>query len=120
VTQDWLLPGIAVAVAAPLAAAGIAATGRANRGLRLLAVAAAGIALAASLGVAAALHTVPNAPLAWGPTLGGGRLVSVDGLGAALLAYTALVSLAIALVAPRRMLEAAAVRRMLLGFAATR
>jgi len=119
VTQDWLLPGIAVAVAAPLAGAGIAATGLANHGLRLLAVAAAGIALAASLGVAAALHTVPNAPLAWGATLGGGRLVYVDGLGAALLAYTALVSLAIALVAPRRMLEAAAVRRMLLGFAAT-
>ena len=119
VSQEWLLAGVVAAVGAPLVGAGIAATGLANRWLRPLALAVSGVALAASLVVAAAVEAGDGAPLAWGESLGGGRLVYVDGLGAALLAYAALVSAAIVLVAPRRMLDAASVRRMLLGFAAT-
>jgi NADH-quinone oxidoreductase subunit M len=119
VPQDWLPPAVAVALGAPLLGAGIAASGIASAWLRTLACGASCVSLAASLVAAFALQAGEGTPLAWGPSLGGGRLVYVDGLGATLLAYAALVSLAIVLVAPRRMLDAASVRRTLLGFAAT-
>lgn len=119
VPQEWLLSGVVAAVGAPLVGAGVAATGLANRWLRPLALAVSGVVLVVSIALAAAVQAADGAPLTWGESLGGGRLVYVDGLGAALLAYAALVSAAIVLVAPRRMLDAASVRRMLLGFAAT-
>jgi NADH-quinone oxidoreductase subunit M len=119
VPHEWLPPGVAVAVVAPLVGAGIAASGLAAGSMRLVACGSSAVALAASLVAAVAVQSGDGSPLAWGESLGGGRLVYVDGLGAALLAYAALVSTAIALVAPRRMLDAATVRRMLLGFAAT-
>lgn len=119
VPHEWLLPAVAVAVGAPLAGAVIAATGLASSRLRSLACVSCAVAFVASLVAAAAVQAGAGEPLAWGDALGGGRLVYVDGLGTVLLVYTALVSTAIALVAPRRMLEAAAVRRTLLGFSAT-
>lgn len=118
-SRDWVLPGVAITVAAPLVGAGIAAAGLTSRGLRALALSVAGIALVASLVVAGAIQSGDGAPVGWGPLLGGGRLVYVDGLGAALLPYVALVSMAIGLVAPRRVLDSGSIRRMLLGFAAT-
>jgi NADH-quinone oxidoreductase subunit M len=119
VPHDWLPPAVAVAVAAPLVAAVVAAAGLATGWLRLLACGSSSLALAAGLVAALAVQSGDGGAWAWGPALGGGRLVYVDGLGATLLPYTALVSLAIALVAPRRMLDAVTVRRMLLGFSAT-
>ena len=118
--QEWLLPGVSAAVGAPLLAAGVAATGLVTAGrLRALACGASCVALAAGLVLCAAVHAGAGLPLSWGDSLGGGRLVHVDGLGAVLLAYTALVSTAIVLVTPRRMLDATSSRRMLLGLSAT-
>lgn len=117
--RGWLAPAVAASIAAPLAGAAIAAAGLAGRWLRAVAFASSFAAFAASLVVVAAMQAGHAAPLTAGPALGGGRLVYVDGLGAVLLVYAGLVSTAIALVAPRRMLDEATVRRMLLGFAGT-
>lgn len=118
VPHEWLAPCVAVAVAAPVVGAGIAASGLASGALRVVACASSFVSLVAGLAATSAVQSGDGAALAWGAPLGGGRLVYVDGLGAVLLAYAAMVSMSIALVAPRRMLDAATVRRMLLGFAA--
>lgn len=117
--RDGLLAAVAVTVAAPLIGGALAATRLAAGSLRIVVCLASGIALLASLFVVAGMQAVDGAPLAWGDSLGGGQVVYVDGLGAVLLAYTSLLSTAIALVKPRRMLDGRSVRRMLLGLAAT-
>jgi NADH-quinone oxidoreductase subunit M len=117
--RDWLLPAVAVTVAAPLLGAAVTVVRATDSGLRIVACVSSGIALAASLVIVAAMQPPAATPLAWGDALGGGRLVYVDSLGAMLLAYATLVSTAIALVKPRRMLEPRSIRRMLVGLAAT-
>lgn len=117
--RDWILPGVAVAVAAPLVGAGLAAAGLAGRASRTLAVAASAVAFVASLVVATAWFAGDGEPHGWGETVGGGQLVFIDGLNAILIPFTALLATVIQLVAPRRMLDGAAVRRTLAGLAAT-
>jgi len=117
--RDWLLAAAAVTVAAPLLGGGLAAVGVAARAPRRLAVVTAGIALTATLVMVAAWHLSDGTPVGFGETLGDGRLVFIDGLTTALLPYVALISMAILLVAPRRALDPASVRRALLGLAAT-
>lgn len=116
---SWLLAGVAVTVAAPLFGAALAAIGAAGRAGRTLAVASAAVSLLASLLVAAVWHSGDGVPVGYGDALGGGRLIFIDGLTAALLPYVAVVSMAILLVAPRRMLDAASVRRTLVGLGMT-
>ena len=118
-TREWLVPGVAAAVAAPLVGAGLAAAGLAGRASRVLPVAASFVSLVAGLVVAAAWHAGDGEPLGWGHAFGGGRAVFIDGLTAILLPFASLLATVIQLVAPRRMLDAAAARRTLAGLAAT-
>ena len=114
-----LLVGVAVAVVAPLLGAALAASGRAERHPRRLAVAAAATALVGSLAAALAWAWGERGEFAAGPALGGGRLLFVDGVSALFLPYVALVGTAILLVAPRRGLDAPSVRRTLLSLGST-
>ncbi|MCE9630950.1 MAG: hypothetical protein K8S94_09615 [Planctomycetia bacterium] len=116
---NWILYGVAVTVAAPLAAGGLAALGMAGRSLRMLAVAATAVSFVASLMIAVGWQMTNGDPVSFGSVLGEGRLIFIDGLNAVLLPYVGLVALAILLVAPRRSIEPAMVKRMLLGTAAT-
>jgi NADH-quinone oxidoreductase subunit M len=111
--EVWLA---GVAVAAPVAGAVIAGL---TRSPRSVAVAAASTSFLAGLGLAVAWQMGDGRPLAYGHALGGGRLLFIDGLGAALIPYAACIAAAILLVAPRRMLDGPAVRRTLAGLAAT-
>ncbi|MEX0669855.1 MAG: proton-conducting transporter membrane subunit [Pirellulales bacterium] len=117
--RDWILSGVAVTVAAPLVAGGLAALGVADRFLRPLSVAAMAISFVASLAIALAWQVTDGTPVAFGAASGDGQLIFIDGLNAVLLPYVGLVLLAIVLVAPRRSLESAMVKRLLLGAAAT-
>ena len=117
--RDWMLVAAAATVAAPLVGGGLAAAGVASRSPRLLAMVASGISLVASLVIAGAWAVSDGTPVGFGEAIGDGRLVFIDGLTAALVPYVALISIAILLVAPRRSLDRAAVRRALLGLAAT-
>lgn len=117
--RTLLLVCAAVAVVAPLAAAGLSAVGLSRRRPRVLAVGAASVSLAASLLLSAAWSGTDGGAVEFGDRMGGGSLVFIDGITAALLPYVAVVELAILLVAPRRSLEQDAVTRMLLGAAAT-
>ena len=110
VVRDWVLGGVAVAVAAPLAGAALAAAGFAGRASRALAVTGAVVALGATVVVATAWQAGDGTPVGWGDALGGGRLVFIDGLNAVLMPYAALLATAIALVAPRRTLDGPAAR----------
>jgi NADH-quinone oxidoreductase subunit M len=117
--RNLILLGAATAVAAPLAAAGLAAVGLARRAPRALAIAATAVSFVACVAIAIGWQAGDGQPVAFGAALGGGRLVFIDGLNALLLPYVALIALAILLVAPRRALEPAVVKRTLLGSAAT-
>lgn len=114
-----IAPWVAITVAAPLVGALVAATGRAAGRLRAVAVVSSGVSTLAGAMTIAALEASAGGLLTWGPAFEGGRLLYVDRLGAALLPYTALVSTAIALVAPQRIVDTDSVRRMLVGLAAT-
>lgn len=117
--QEWMAAAATAAVAAPLiGAAGVSfLTGR--RSPRVAAVTAAATSLVAGLCLAGVWLVSDGTPLAAGPSLEGGRLLFVDGLGAALVPYVALIATAIFLVKPRRMLDAAGIQRTLIGLAAT-
>ena len=116
---DWLAVSGVAAVAAPLLGALVASSRPIRATPRTVGVSAAAIALAAGLAMAVAWQTGDGQPLGFGHACGGGRLVFIDGLGAALVPYTALMATATLLVAPRRLLDGAAVRRALVGLAAT-
>lgn len=116
---DWLAVAGGVAVAAPVLGALVASWRPIRATPRMVGIAAAAIALAAGLAMAVAWQAGDGQPLGFGHTCGGGRLVYIDGLGAALVPYTALMATATLLVAPRRLLDGAAVRRALVGLAAT-
>jgi NADH-quinone oxidoreductase subunit M len=118
-TRDWILAGVAATVAAPLFGAAVVALGVAGRAPRTVAVGAATAALAAGVGVAAAWQVGDGVPVGWGESLGGGRLVFIDGLNALLIPFVALIATATMLVAPRRLLDGPGVRRALVGLAAT-
>lgn len=109
----------AIAVLAPLV--GIVATqltaGRLNP--RLPAGWSLAAALAAAVTLAWAWRAGPGRDLLLGPRLAGGSLVHLDGLTAILLPLVAVVSLAIALVAPRRAATVGGVTRFLAGAALT-
>ena len=113
------LAAVGTCVAAPLAATLLLRFRGERLHPRLPATAAVGVSLAAAVTVAACWHLGPGRPLLFGPRLAGGGLVCVDGLTALLLPYVTLVDLAIVLVAPRRALAPAGVRRLLTGAAVT-
>ena len=117
--QSFDILAVAAAVIAPLVGAVLVSAGPGIRFPRLVAVISSATALVAGLVVALGWRAGDGEPLAFGPALGGGRLLFVDGLSAVLLPWAALLSTAIALVAPRRSLDAASVRRALVGAAAT-
>lgn len=119
VPDEWLMAGIAIAVAAPLGGAGLASAGVARLAPRMLAVAASATACVASVAVAVVMWSGQGTPIEWGEPLAGGRLVFLDDLGAILMPYAALIATAVVLVAPRRFLDGPAVTHMLLGLAAT-
>lgn len=116
---DWTTAAAAVAVAAPLAGAAVVATRRPDAPPRGVAVVAAATALVAGLVAAIVWHAGVGLPLGYGPALGGGRLVFIDGLGLVLVPCAACIATAILLVAPRRLLDAEAARQTLAGLAAT-
>lgn len=114
-----VLAAAAVAVVAPLMAAGLAALGVGRRSPRLLASSAAGLSFLASLAVCCLWQMGDGLPIEFGERLGGGSLLHIDGLTAVLLPYVTLVVLAIVLVAPRRMLGTDAAAGTLAGAAAS-
>lgn len=116
---DWLAVAGAAAVAAPVLGAMIASWRPIRATPRMVGVTAAVTALVAGLGMAVAWEMGDGQPVGFGHACGGGRLVFIDGLGAALVPYTALMATATLLVAPRRLLDGGAVRRTLVGLAAT-
>jgi NADH-quinone oxidoreductase subunit M len=116
---DMLAMGAAAAVVAPVVGAAVASLGPPGWSARTVAVTASTISLVSGFAAATAWQAGNGVPLAYGPSLGGGRLVFLDGLGAALIPYAAFLATAILLVAPRRMLDRAAVRRIMVGLAAT-
>lgn len=115
----WLAAGTAIAILVPVIGAALTSLGPSAWPARGIAVASSVVSLVAGFMVAVALHGGHGVPLAYGPSLGGGRLVFLDGLGAALIPYAAFVASTILLVTPRRMLDRAATRRVLSGLAAT-
>jgi NADH-quinone oxidoreductase subunit M len=118
-TFEWLALAAAAAVAAPVVGAAMASIGPAGWRDRSIAVVSATVSLVAGLAMAAIWQAGDGVPLAYGPSIGGGRLVFLDGLGSALIPYAAFLATAILLVAPRRMLDRAATRRIMIGLAAT-
>ena len=114
-----ILAAAAIAVAAPLVAATLVAVLGSDRRARRFAVAAAVVSLTASVVVAWSWSRSPTVAIGFGERLGGGHLVHVDGITAALLPYAALIGLAVTLVAPRRTVGRGAVVRLLGGLAAT-
>ncbi len=114
-----LLACVVAAVVAPLVASAASAVGLGRRRPRGLAVGAACVSLAAAMLLAVAWSVTDGQPVEFGDRMGGGAVVFIDGITAALLPYVAVVELAILLAAPRRSLEPEAVTRMLLGAAAT-
>ena len=114
-----LVGGLAAAVVAPLVGATLATQPFMARWVRPVAVASSSTSLVAALVVAGAWRVAGGQPFSTGPALGGGQAVFVDGLSAALLPYAALIGTAVLLVAPRRALDAAAVKGTLLGLSAT-
>jgi len=109
----------AAAVGLPLCGAAVVASGACDRRLREVAVGATLAALLAAGGMTVAWNLAGGRPITRGDQLVGGSLVAIDGLTTLLMPYAACVSLAIALAAPRRDLDAAGVSRMLAGTAAT-
>jgi len=110
---------VALIVAAPLLAAAAVALGGFPRSPRT--PAAAGL-IASLLGAALLAwlwHACNGVAYEFGERLGGGSLVHVDGITAALMPTVALIELAILLVAPKRFLDPAATARLLYGAAAT-
>jgi len=110
---------VAAVVAAPLVAAAVVAVGGFPRSPRTPAVAGLGVALAAAALLSWLCYAATGSAQEFGPRFGGGSLVHVDGITAALLPTVALIELAIVLVAPKRFLDPAATVRLLLGAAAT-
>lgn len=106
-------------VAAPLLAAGALAMPGGERNPRLHAVVGLAMTLIAAVVLAGWQHRAAASPLAWGLELAGGRVVVVDGLTAILLPYVAIVGLAVAVAAPRRVLDGPVAARMLVSIAAT-
>lgn len=117
--DTWLPLAAALAVAAPIGGALASSVGPGGRNPRPLAAGAATVSLAAAVVGALAWATGDGTPVALGPQIGGGSLVFIDGLWAVFTPATALVATSILLVAPRRSLDAAAVRRALAGLATT-
>ncbi len=116
---DWILVAAATAVATPAVAAAVALARVPERGLRRIAVAATGVAVAASLAVTVLWSTTDGTTIARGPRLGGGSLVHVDGLTAVLMPYASLIALAVVLVRPRRSIDPRSIARKLIGCSAT-
>ena len=106
-------------VAAPLLAAGALAMPGGERNPRLHAVVGLAVSLIAAVVLAGWQHRAAAGPLAWGLELAGGRVVVVDELTAILLPYVAIVGLAVAVAAPRRVLDGPVAARMLVSIAAT-
>ncbi|MEI6240018.1 MAG: proton-conducting transporter membrane subunit [Planctomycetia bacterium] len=110
---------VAVAVVAPLAAAAAVALGVSRASPRTPAVASLVLAFLASNGIAWIMQTRSRSVWEFGERLGGGSLIHVDGITAALLPCMTFVTLSIVLVAPRRYLDQAATVRLLANAGAT-
>ena len=114
-----ILAALAATVGIPLVGGLAAAAGLGRRHPRLLAVAASSASLVASLALTWLWSRSTGEPVGFGDRMGGGQFIHVDGITAVLLPYVAVVGLAILLVAPRRMLDGASVKRQLFRSAAT-
>ena len=110
---------VAVLVAVPLAAAAAVACGVSKASPRAPAVAALGLAFLAANGIAWIMQTGERSSWEFGERLGGGSLVHVDGITAALMPCMTFITLAVVLVAPRRFLDTAATARLLATAGAT-
>ena len=115
-----LLVAAATIVAAPLLAAVAMRFGIGAARPRVPAGIALALAAAASLGILGwwLLHTGDQA-FEFGPRLGGGAVVHVDGVTAVMLPFVALCLLLIVVAAPRRFLDGPATAYFLGGAAAT-
>ena len=114
-----MLGVVAMIVVAPLAAAGVVASGGFAKSPRTPAAAALLVACIAAALLSWLWHAADGVPYEFGERLGGGSLVHVDGITAVLLPTVALIGLVIVLAAPKRFLDPAATVRLLLGSAAT-
>jgi NADH-quinone oxidoreductase subunit M len=117
--RGWILAAVAVTVLVPLLGGLAAAAGFGQRSPRSLAVFAAAVSLFSTLTITWLWSRSNGEPIGFGDRMGGGQFVHVDGITAVLLPYVATVGLAILLVAPRRMLDIASVKRQLFRSTAT-
>lgn len=118
-TPGLLLGLVGLIVAAPLVAAAVVALGGFTRSPRTPAIAGLAVSLFSAAVLAWIVSGAEGLPYEFGERLGGGSLVHLDGITAALMPTVALIELAILLVAPRRFLDRAATGRLLQAAAAT-
>ena len=116
--NSLMLAMVATIVAAPLLAAAAVSLGVMRASPRVPAAAGLAVALVASVGLSWLWHASDGVAYEFGERLGGGSLIHIDGITAALMPYVTLVELAILLVAPKRFLDAPATTRILFGAAA--
>lgn len=114
-TASLVFGAVAVAIGLPLGTAVAIALGVIGHRIRQAALAAAGMALFAAVVAGMAWHGGRGSAVTWGPQLGGGRLLLIDGLSMLLLPFLTVLQFATLAVAPRREFTPKAAARLLTG-----
>ncbi len=108
-----VLGAVAVAIGLPLGTAGAIRLGILGRWIRQAALATAGVTLLAAVLAGLAWHGGSESAVTWGPQLGGGQLILIDGLSTLLMPFLAVLQLATLAVTPRREFTPKAAARLL-------